>query len=243
MPVMVFMDESGDLNLDMTDEAFPLFALTMLVVDVDYYASAVTPEFTKLKLKYFGHDAVILHSRDIRKAQGSFGILTEPGRRQAFMTDLTALMRDLEYRWITSVIRKHEHRAIYGKNAENPYDLALTFCLERLLPLLEGEKQAEVTLVAEARGRREDAELELSFLRTVNKGTGYVSHERFKAVNFRLVFAEKCRNVIGNQMADLICYPIARHVHDPKKPNLPYDVLKPKMYRGPGLVRGLKVFP
>jgi len=30
---------------------------------------------------------------------------------------------------------------------------------------------------------------------------------------------------------------------DPSRPNLPYDVLEPKMYRGSGLVRGLKVFP
>lgn len=201
------------------------------------------PAFAELKLKYFSHDAVIIHSRDIRKAQGTFGILTDPDLRQRFMADLTALMRDLDYRWITTVIRKQDHRERYGANAENPYDLALTFCLERLLPLLEQDRQAEVTLVAEARGRREDGELELVFLRTVNEGTGFIARERFRAVRFRLVFAEKCRNVIGNQMADLICYPVARHVLDPGRPNLPYDVLEPKMYKGSGLVRGLKVFP
>ena len=243
MPNVVFLDEAGNLNLELRDEAFPLFALTLLVVDSQYYARTVVPAFVELKFKYFGHDAVILHSRDIRKAQHAFGILTDGTKRQAFLSDLTALMRDLDYRWITTVIRKQDHREKYGMNAENPYDLALTFCLERLLPLLEEAGQSEVTLLAEARGRREDAELELSFLRTVNDGTAYVTCERFRAVKFRLVFAEKCRNVIGTQMADLICYPIARHVLDAEKPNLPYDVLDPKMYRGPGLVRGLKVFP
>lgn len=127
--------------------------------------------------------------------------------------------------------------------ARNPYDLALTFCLERLLPLLEAEKQREVRIIAEARGKKEDKELELSFLRTVAHGTYYVSAERFRAIDFNLTFLEKTRNTVGNQMADLICYPIARHVLDPGKRNLPYDVLKPKMYTGPGLIRGLKVFP
>jgi len=41
----------------------------------------------------------------------------------------------------------------------------------------------------------------------------------------------------------LIVYPVARHVLDPAKPNLPYEVLVAKEYRGPGRVRGLKVFP
>lgn len=241
--VVVFMDEAGDLNLDVVDADFPLFALTLLVVDSASYVWSVVPAFVNLKMKYFGHEGVVLHSRDIRKAQKEFGSLTDPKRRQEFIGELTALMGDLEYRWIASVIRKRHHREKYGRAAHNPYDLALTFCLERLLPLLEAEEQRQVLVVAEARGKREDKELELSFLRTVNDGTYYVSRDRFKAIEFELAFVAKERNVVGNQMADLICYPIARHVLDPGKRNLPYDVLEPKMYRGKGLVKGLKVFP
>jgi hypothetical protein len=240
---LVYLDEAGDLNLTRTDEAFPIFALTMLVVDEHAYAQAVVPAVTALKLKYLGHDGVILHSRDIRKAQAEFGFLTDGATRDRFLADLTELMRSLDYTWITTVIRKQEHRDRYGPNAANPYDLALTFCLERLLPLLESEGQKEVTLVAEARGKREDAELELVFLRTISEGTAYVARERFQAIRLRLVFARKCLNVVGNQLADLVCYPVARHVLDPKRPNLPYEALGAKMYRGPGAVRGLKVFP
>jgi hypothetical protein len=196
-----------------------------------------------LKFKYFGHEAVIIHSRDIRKAQKEFGILTNPEIRNHFLSDLTALMRDLDYRWITTVIRKQRHRDKYGKAAKNPYDLALTFNLERLLPLLEEEGETKVHIIAEARGKKEDKELELIFLRIVNQGTYYIPAARFKAIQFSLTFVEKARNVIGNQMADLICYPIARYVLDPLKGNLPFDVLHPKMYQGPGVIRGLKVFP
>jgi hypothetical protein len=243
MSVIVFLDEAGNLNLDIHDEDFPLFAVSMFVCNTTDYTRSIVPAVLEFKIKYFGHEAVILHSRDIRKAQKDFGFLTDRERRNAFLHELSALMRDLNYRWITTVIRKQRHRELYGVAAQNPYDLALTFCLERLLPLLEEEKQSEVCLVAEARGKREDKDLELCFLRTVSNGTYYVSADRFRAIKFTLKFAEKAMNVIGNQMADLIVYPIARHVLDPTKPNQPYEVLAPKAYRGSGAVRGLKVFP
>jgi hypothetical protein len=243
MPAIVFLDEAGNPNLDLEDEDFPLFAVTLLVCNSADYTRSIVPAILEFKFKHFGHEAVILHSRDIRKAQKDFGFLTNRERREAFMQELTALMRDLNYRWITTVIRKQRHRAIYGMAAQNPYDLALTFCLERLLPLLEEEGQSEVCVLAEARGKREDKELELCFLRTTSSGTNYISADRFRAVKFTLKFAEKTKNVIGNQIADLIVYPIARHVLDPTKPNRPYEVLAPKMYRGLGRVWGLKVFP
>lgn len=243
VPVIVFLDETGNLNLDLRDEDFPVFAVALLVFDLDEYCHSAVPEFLQFKIKHFGHEAVVLHSRDIRKAQKDFGFLTNPSRRESFMQDLAVLMRKLKYRWITTVIRKQRHRETYGVAAQNPYDLALTFCLERLLPLLEAENQVEVCIMAEARGKREDKELELTFLRTVTNGTFYISADRFRNVKFTLKFADKRQNVTGNQMADLIAYPVARHVLDPKKPNLPYDVLVEKEYKGPGLVRGLKVFP
>lgn len=243
MPVVVFLDEAGNLNLDLRDEDFPVFAVTLLVCDRDEYCHSIVPEFLQFKIKHFGHEAIVLHSRDIRKAQKDFGFLTDRFRRDSFMHDISTLMGKLNYQWITTVIRKQRHRELYGIAAQNPYDLALTFCLERLLPLLEAKNQTEVCVMAEARGKREDKELELTFLRTVTNGTFYVSADRFRNVKFALKFAEKRQNVTGNQMADLIAYPVARHVLDPAKPNLPYDVLFEKEYKGPGKVRGLKVFP
>jgi hypothetical protein len=243
MSVVVFLDEAGNLNLDLHDEDFPLFAVTLFVCNTTEYTRSIVPAFLEFKIKHFGHEAVILHSRDIRKAQKEFGFLTNSERRKAFLQELTALMRDLNYRWVTTVIRKQRHREIYGAGAQSPYDVALTFCLERLLLLLEEEKQSEVCVVAEARGKREDKELELSFLRTVSNGTNYIPADRFRAVKFTLRFAEKRQNVTGNQMADLIVYPVARYVLDPAKPNLPYEVLAAKEYTGAGGVRGLKVFP
>ncbi|MCX6841672.1 MAG: hypothetical protein NTX53_05260 [candidate division WOR-3 bacterium] len=48
MTNIVFLDEAGNLNLEIRDEAFPLLALTMLVVDQQYYARTITPAFAEL---------------------------------------------------------------------------------------------------------------------------------------------------------------------------------------------------
>lgn len=243
MPLIVYLDETGDHSLELVDRDFPVFALVMLVCDSEIYSQQIVPAFCRLKFHYFGHEAVIIHSRDIRKAQGDFGFLTDAPIRKEFYEQLNQIMSTCDYRLIASVIRKQAHKERYGVSAENPYDLALKLALERLLPLLEEAKQDQIRLIAEARGKREDNELRLSFLRTVNDGTEYVNADRFKRIQFRLEFKPKAMNVIGTQMADLAAYPIARHVLDPSKPNPAYDVVREKFYVGAGWIRGLKVFP
>jgi hypothetical protein len=52
-----------------------------------------------------------------------------------------------------------------------------------------------------------------------------------------------CEIVVGTQLADLAAYPIARHVLNPQKQNFAYEVIKKKIYKGRGLISGLKIFP
>lgn len=153
------------------------------------------------------------------------------------------MMRDFKYYLIVSVIKKQDHRDKYGINANNPYDLAMMFCLERLLSLLEEAGQNEAHLVAESRGKKEDRDLELSFLKIVSQGTSCNSAERFKRINFKLHFVSKTMNTIGTQLADLAAYPIARHVLNPKRKDPAYEIVSKKFYKGKGWVHGLKVFP
>jgi len=243
MAFFVYLDETGNPSLELQDEQFPIFAVVLLVCDEAEYVQNIVPAIYRLKIKYFGHEAVVLHSRDIRKAQGNFGFLTNVTKRQEFMSDLSRVMSELDYKWIASVIKKQPHKEKYGIAAENPYDLALRFSLERLLPLLEDANQNQVTVIAEARGKQEDKELQVSFWVMVNAGTEYIAAHRFKNIQFALQFVPKAMNVVGNQMADLVAYPIARHVLDPTKPNPAYEVIRTKKYQGRGLVQGLKIFP
>lgn len=243
MPVIVYVDETGDHGMASIDPHFPIFVLSMVIVDLNTYAQNVVPAFCRFKFNHFGHEGVILHSREIRKAQGAFWFLTDAAKRGPFYDQLYEVMETCEYSVIAVVIRKQKHKDKYGVAASNPYSLAFTFALERLLPLLEGLGQTEVQLIAEARGKREDAELKLAVLDVVSNGTYYISAARFKKIQFRLEFLPKAMNIIGTQIADLAGYPIARYALDPKYQGPLSKILRKKFYRGPGWVYGFKVFP
>lgn len=243
MSVIVYLDEAGDHSLELVDKDFPLFALTMFICEEAVYNQKIVPAINQFKMDYFGHESVIIHSRDIRKAQRDFGFLTNQQKREEFYKKLNQIMSDAEYNLIVSVIRKQKHKDKYGLNAENPYDLAMMFAMERLLPLLEDRKQDKVHLIAESRGKKEDDDLMLSFLQIANQGTNYIEAGRFKKIAFKLRFVPKMMNVVGTQLADLAAYPIARHILNPQKQNPAYEVVKKKIYKGKGLIGGLKVFP
>ena len=42
------------------------------------YSASIVPSFLDLKFCFFGHDMVVLHSRDIRKAQDPFSMTLPP---------------------------------------------------------------------------------------------------------------------------------------------------------------------
>lgn len=84
MTRIVYLDETGDHSLEKEDKDFPVFALVMMVCDQDRYKDTFVPMVNRLKFDYFGHECVIIHSRDIRKAQNDFGFLTDPQKRQTF---------------------------------------------------------------------------------------------------------------------------------------------------------------
>lgn len=243
MTRIVYLDETGNHSLEREAKDFPVFTLVMLVCDLNQYRDVLVPMVNRLKFDYFGHECVIIHSRDIRKAQKDFGFLTDPVKRQKFYDRINEIMSTPGYDLIATVIKKPEYKAKYGRGAANPYELALTFAVERLVPLLEEEGQTEVYLIAEARGKREDHELRLSLLNIVTSGTDYVPATRFKKIAFNLLFKSKAMNVVGTQLADLAAYPIARYIIDPAKPNPAYDIIEKRYYVGTGRVHGLKVFP
>ena len=238
MPKIIYLDETGDHSLEKHDDNFPLFVLTMVVCDIETYTNEIMPMVCRLKFDYFGHEGVIIHSREIRKAQKDFNFLQNPNLRQPFYERINEIIIKSNFDLIASVIKKQAHKQKYGNNAANPYDLALTFSMERLLKLLENENENSVFIIAEARGKKEDAELEQSFLRIISYGTDYCLADRFKRVNFQLRFIPKQMNIVGTQLADLAGYPIARHILNPIKENLAYEIVRKKIYQD-----RLKIFP
>lgn len=240
MAVMVFLDEAGDHSLDPVDKDFPVFVLVFVLCEDSEYSDGLVPAFARFKVKHFGHDGVVLHSRDIRKAIGDFAFLQVPGKREIFHAELNALMTDARFQLIAIAIQKQSHKARYGKACRNPYELALEYGMERLKSYLDEVGQKQATLLAEARGKNEDDALRLAFLQLLRNGSYY---QNFESIDFDLKFVSKKANVLGHQIADLCAYPIARRVIDPKKSHRAFEIVRTKFVDRPGWRHGFKIFP
>jgi hypothetical protein len=233
---MVFVDESGDHGLDPCDLAYPVFVLAFCIMRKSEYIDVITPAVQRFKFKHFGHDLVVLHEHEIKKAKGEFAFLLVPAKREAFFPELNALVASTPMTLVAVVIRKDKLKEQYHKPG-NPYHLALEYGLERVSKWLASQGQAGklTPLICESRGRKEDDSLELEFRRVATRVSG-----------FDIRFVDKRANLPGLQIADLVARPIGRHVIDPAQENRAYTILASKFRRSPeGQINGygLKVFP
>jgi hypothetical protein len=130
-----------------------------------HYSEKVVPALHKFKFNHFGHDLVVLHEHEIRKERGSFKFSNRQHKHD-FLSELTDIIEVSNFILISCVIDKAKLRE-RGQTSDNPYHLALGFCLETLYELLLEKNQdgALTHVVVECRGKREDNELELEFRR------------------------------------------------------------------------------
>lgn len=239
---IAFFDECGDHSLTKIDPDFPLFVLAMVVVERDAYRDEVLPRMNSFKLRYWNHEGINLHSRDIRLAQGPFSILLNSQVRSRFMAEVSGLMESLPFTLFVTAIRKSAHVERHGAEATNPYDLALEFTLERLLHFMESHGETLLPVVAEARGRKEDNSLEQVFYRILSRGTENTPGERFRRLDCPLAFQSKKNNIVGVQLADLSAYSCARHILNPIKPNRAFDIVRQHFHLA-GDASGWTIFP
>jgi len=246
MKYYFYLDETGDHGLDFIDKNFPLFLLCGCLTREDHLAK-MEEEVNAFKLKYFKTTKVILHSRDIRRCEGSFQILFDLNVKSCFYADLNMILGKGVYHIIGAGINKEEHVKRYGRGAKDPYALSLSFIIERLIFCLDKlDTSATVEIVVEVRGRTEDQMLLSHFNATLDKGTYFVSAERLKKKIVKFGFIAKRDNNTGLQIADLCAYPLARNILNPEEPYVPFDIIRNKIYandKGEYVGWGLKVFP
>jgi Protein of unknown function (DUF3800) len=236
---IVYADESGDHGLAHINPENPVFVLAFCIFNKFEYTEKIVPEVQKLKFRFWGHDNIILHSRDIRKSSGDFSILQNKDIREEFICKINETIESSPFVVIAAGINKLKHKNRYIRPT-NPYDLALRFCLERLKLWLGEKADASkiVHLVFEERGKSEDNALELEFHRFY-ENTKHSGKRKIK-------FMPKKHNSTGLQFADLVAYPIARNVINPTQGNRAYDIIKQKFRKGDNMKidgYGLKIFP
>ncbi len=238
---IIFADESGSPVLENPDPTFPLFVLNAVLVGKETYANQIVPRLQHLKFDFVGHDQLVLHERDIRRQQNAFAFLQmSVESREAFIARINEIVAGSDFEIVAAVIDKVRLVDRYA-DPWGPYELALHFCLEKLLGRLLALGQAGrlVHVVFESRGRKEDAALELHFRRIVanEAGWGY-RRANFMRLRWEPIFVDKKCNSSGLQLADLMARPIGLKVLRPQQDNRAFEVFRPKL-----AFRGLKVFP
>lgn len=240
---IIYVDESGDPNLQSVFQSYPLFVLAFCIFNKEHYVQFVSPEFQRFKFKWFGHDSVVFHEREIRQQTPPFKFLQNEMRKDAFLNELSELMNKIEFTVIAGVIDKAALLRRYAKPG-NPYELAMQFCMERLHKHLENLGQAGQTThcVFEKRGKKEDTELELEFRRICDGG----NFAEVKMPDYEILFVDKSANLIGLQISDLIARPIGLSILKPEQSNRTIDIIQQKIRKSPSgqtIGWGLKVFP
>lgn len=126
---VIYADESGDHSLEHIDHTYPVFVLCLCVFTKRSYVRSIVPKIQDLKFRWFGHDAVILHEREIRKKERPFEFLNRGNAYDTFMDELNAILASSRVAIIASVIDKRRLKDEYLFH-DNPYHLALGFCIE-----------------------------------------------------------------------------------------------------------------
>jgi hypothetical protein len=161
---IVFADESGDHSLTNVSREYPVFVLSFCIFRKTDYIENVYPLLQRFKLRWWEHEAVVLHSMRIRRQERPFVFLKSIEKRERFMADLADTLSRCPFTLIAGVIDKVRLRQQYVQ-PENPYSIALRFCLERAHEFLLERDQAHLKtgFLFECRGKKEDAELAVVF--------------------------------------------------------------------------------
>lgn len=239
----LFLDESGDQNLANFDPSFPIFTLCGIVLSEEQL-QILSTQVNDLKRDFWGERKIILHSRDIRKCQNGFEIFFDLDTKQAFYTRINKILGQDIYTIICCAILKEPYIRQYGK-LNDVYGQSLSFIMERTVFYLDGVKKSnvELTTIIEKRGKKEDAALLAYYNSLIDRGTYWVTAERIKSYFKSFQMKAKQDNIIGLQVADLIAYPITRHILDENAVNLSFDIIKRNIYTKGDKLYGMKVFP
>lgn len=227
---VMFLDESGDHDLEKIDKSYPIFCLAGCIVNFEYYSKTLEKMVDEVKIKHFGTREIILRSYDIRKQKGDFSVLVDTKKRKAFYENLDHLVENLEFTVIASVIDKLKLKNQYFEPSD-PYELCFQFIMERFCMFL-GEKQDVGIIRMESRQSHNDKILAEDYEYFRQHGDGrFIKPEEVRKKLVDLSFNQKSQNVAGHQIADLVAYPIVEKKFHRRRGTNQY------------LNYGLKVFP
>lgn len=212
MKYRLYIDEVGNPGLEAAkDPRHRYLSLTGIIMELSYVNDTAFAGIEDLKRKYFHYhvdEPLIFHRKEIVNQKYPFHALRNAKTRRAFDEDLLQLLNELEYRVITVVIDKLEHKTRYMVWQQDPYHYSLRILLERYALYLK-DIGSTGDVLAESRGGKEDMRLKRSYQQVFSEGTEYMASETFEEylTSRQLKVKQKSNNIPGLQLADLVAHP------------------------------------
>ncbi|MEM9449791.1 MAG: DUF3800 domain-containing protein, partial [Cyanobacteria bacterium P01_E01_bin.6] len=212
----LYIDEVGNSDLNAsTNSNHRYLSLSGLVIKTSQILS-IQGIVEELKNKYFPSgdgQQIILHRKELMRATYPFHSLKDIQTRNSFNSDLLEILSRLEYRLITVVIDKLEHKQKYSVWTAHPYHYCMEVMLERYVRWLS-QIHSCGDVLAESRGKQDDKKLRNSFKRIFSRGTRYGNPIDFqkRLTSSELKLANKQKNHAGLQIVDLLAHPSYRNM-------------------------------
>jgi hypothetical protein len=209
----MFVDEVGHaMPGRIKHENDRYLSLTGVIIDTSDVTDLLNPNVEALKEQFFGKQPDgkphILHRKELVHRKPPFNALQNPIIADAFDRTLMMLLKTLDFAVVTVVLDKLEFSVRYKEWRQHPYHYCTEMLAERFVLFLE-EHDATGDIVAEARGRSDDAYFKNSVGYFLRYGNQHIGRERFTA---RIRPSEpklyrKSDNIAGLQLADMIAHP------------------------------------
>lgn len=259
---IISIDESGNANLSQVIKAKASgqevaqsekhFEITACVIPTSEFEN--TKEMVmNLKHKYWNNaiynyngteKRICWHSREIRGKKDAFNPSLID--YDMFISDLSNLISNIPMTIYSSHIDKEKHVNQY-KLPIPPYDLCMTFVIERIMKGIP--YNATCLIVLEARGANEDKKVLNHIKNLIDNGNQYYDKHLFskiKGVYFNPKWchlAEEKKSYWALELADLCAYPIYKYCTYGERDKA-FDIILPKISGYPKIFgKGLKSFP
>lgn len=180
----------------------------------DHHDGYITRRLDLLKDNLLGQspsNPIVLHRRDIMRAEGPFSVLKNPERRAEFDARMSALIAECVPVAFTISIDKLEHKNRYKVWQYSPYHYLMECLVERFVLWLDRyDRKGDIW--GEARNPNHDKKLRRAYGYFYNRKTQYVAADKIKKrlTSREFTLQEKTANVAGIQIADLLAHPAHR---------------------------------
>lgn len=246
---LMYIDESGD-TVSLSQNGTKFLVLTGCIIH-ENDIQEIEVKLRELKKEYYQDPDIEIKSNFLRYANPD---LTESSplklnSRQKYdelEAKLNELLIEIPLALLSIVIDKIKYWEQYP--AQNPYDIAYIFLLERFHKFLETSKSLGICVIDPREGQVEKHFMgdRLNSIHNKMRWEENDLWQKCPRIIEKLLFSQSDKT-IGIQLADLYCYPIFHVFEYKKKSYWRYNEQSlPKLQRSPsGILKGwgLKLFP